>query len=101
MPTALFIFAFTSAYRHVRWMGPVVSGIVFGFPLHLSQLIHRRLLLKLRRNGHGGQDPHALRDRRHGPTIREPHVPQHGLPERRAIVRVSCGSDCAYSVSVL
>ncbi|EDR06334.1 polyamine transporter [Laccaria bicolor S238N-H82] len=35
MPTALFIFAFTGAYRHVHWMGPIVSGVVFGFAMIL------------------------------------------------------------------
>ncbi|KAF5384078.1 hypothetical protein D9615_003429 [Tricholomella constricta] len=33
LPIALFIFAFTGAYRHVHWIGVCVSGTIFGFSM--------------------------------------------------------------------
>ncbi|ESK92459.1 mfs polyamine transporter [Moniliophthora roreri MCA 2997] len=35
LPSALFVFAFTGGYSHVHWIGPCVSGFMFGFALIL------------------------------------------------------------------
>jgi len=39
MSTALFIFAFTGAYRHVHWMSPVISDVVLGFAMILLYVL--------------------------------------------------------------
>jgi len=94
MPTALFIFAFTGAYRHVRWMGPVISGVVFGFTMILLHVSANSYIIDSYSNyAATATAAKTLRDRCHGPTIREPHVPQHGLPLRGAIVSASCIGD--------
>jgi len=39
MPMALFIFAFTGAYRHVHWMSPIISDVVLGFAMILLYIL--------------------------------------------------------------
>ena len=59
-------------------------------PLRFRQLVHHRLLFQLRCQRYGCEDPAPIGSRSHGPSLRQPHVPQPRLP----VCRAPLGADC-------
>jgi len=52
--------------------------------LRFCKLVHHRLLLQLRRQCYGCENSVTIGSRGYGSSLRQPHVPQHGLPVGRS-----------------